>query len=241
MIDPGAAENQLVVGHLEPPGQHLAGTLHAMAQPDVRPPGGTIKGPAVRRHRVDVVEQQRVRSEPIQLVPELDQHGNGAQRPEDAARAKRVADTLLDAVTLRDFDVIGVGFQAALLKGGDDVVGTAYRLAPVGGRLDPRREPAAVDQRLDQVARLRQPSRVDIHQGERAGLKRRRQQNIAAQVAREHHAAGSDKGDFRHRPWVSFRRFQARSRRRHLRRARVRPPRDAAGAAPPSARPAAPA
>ena len=105
VVDAGAAEDHLVVGHVDPARQHLAGALHAVAQPDVRPPGRAVERPAVGGHRVDIVEQQRVGRQLVHVAAQVEQHRDGAQRAEHAARAERIADALLDAVALRDLDV----------------------------------------------------------------------------------------------------------------------------------------
>ena len=80
VVDPGADEVDLVVGRADPAGQHLAGALHAVAQPHERAARPGADRPAVGRHRVDVVEQQRVRSQIVHIVAQVEQHRDRAQR-----------------------------------------------------------------------------------------------------------------------------------------------------------------
>ena len=106
----------------------------------------------------------------IHVVAQIDEHGDGAQGAKDAARPQRVAHALLHAVALRDLDVEGVGLQAALLEGGDDVIGVGYRFAPIKRGLHLRLEPASVDDGLHQALGLFQALGIDIHQGDGAVL-----------------------------------------------------------------------
>src|SRR6202051_3421125 len=50
MIDPGAEEGDFVIRHVDPFGEHLAGSLNAVAKPDVRPTGCGVYRPAIGRH-----------------------------------------------------------------------------------------------------------------------------------------------------------------------------------------------
>ena len=72
----------------------------------------------------------------------------------DAARAERVADALVHAVLQRDVDVGLERFQPALADHADDVVGVGDGAAPVGRRLDVRRQAVGLDVA---PAKLRRP------------------------------------------------------------------------------------
>ena len=61
VVDARAAVDHLLVGCAEPFGQHLAGALHAVAQPDGPQGGGRLgQSPHVHRHGVGVVKQPGV-------------------------------------------------------------------------------------------------------------------------------------------------------------------------------------
>src|SRR5215203_1211094 len=135
VIDPCAKEVDLLVGNPDPRGEHLARPLYAVAESHVRASCAEIHRPAVGRHRVDVVKQQGARGQLVHLVAEVDQHRDGAQGAEDPARTERIADTLFHPILLRDLDVQGVGFEAALLKCRHHVVSATYGLPTIGGSL----------------------------------------------------------------------------------------------------------
>ncbi len=198
VVDAGTQEIHLVVGHVDPLCEHLAGTLHAVTQTDMRAPAAVGYCPAIGGHWVDVVEQQRVGGVGIHIVAQVEQHGDGAQRAEDAARPQRIADALFDTKLARDVDVEFVGVEPALLKGRHDIVGAGHGFGAVGCRNDPGVELALVDHRLHDGARLPQATGIDVHERDRALLQRGRQQDVAAQIAGEDEAARPDKGDFWH-------------------------------------------
>ena len=69
-------------------------------------------------------------------MTQVEQHRDGTQRPEYAARPKGVAHTLLDPITLRDFEIQSIGIQAALLKGCYHIVRAFDGSTTVSGGLD---------------------------------------------------------------------------------------------------------
>ncbi len=105
MIDPGAEEGDFVIGDIDPFSEHLAGSLNAVAKPDVRTTGCGVYRPAICRHRVDVVQQQRVRRKIVKFEAKIDQDRDGPERSKYTARTERIADALFHAVFLRDLDI----------------------------------------------------------------------------------------------------------------------------------------
>ena len=123
MIDSGAEEGDVVNKGRQSIGEHLAGSLNAMTKPNVRATGCGVYRPTICGHRIDVVQQQRVRRKIVQFQAKIDQDRDGPERAKHASRTKRIAHALLYAVSLRYFDVRLVRLQAALLKSGDHIVG----------------------------------------------------------------------------------------------------------------------
>ena len=97
----------------------------------------------------------------------------------------RVSPTHCSSRSAGDLDVDGVCVESALLERGHHVVRAPYGLPPIGGCFHPGVESSAVYYALDEVAGGTQPDRVYVHQGDRAVLQRRGEQDVRAQVARE--------------------------------------------------------
>ena len=198
MVDAGADKVDLWVGDADPAGQHFAGALHTVAEPHVRASAAVGHGPAVGRHRVDIVEQQRVGGQHIQVVAQVEQHRDGAQRTKDPAWPQRIADTLFDAIFLGDLDIQPVGVEPPLLKGGDHIVCAGDCFLAVGGGENLGFELALVDHGLDDGLCLSETGRVDVHQADRALLQGGGEQDIAAKVAGEDEASRTDQGNLWH-------------------------------------------
>ena len=84
-----------------------------------------------RRHRVGEVEHPRVGAHGLHVARDVDHDRDVAQRADDAARADRVTDRLLDAVALGDRDVAAHALERSGGDADDDVVGTVERFALV--------------------------------------------------------------------------------------------------------------
>ena len=191
--------------------------------PTVRIAAALGDGPAEHRHRVDVLQQQRVRAQLLHVAADAEQHRDRPQPAHDPADAERVGDRLAQPEPLGDLEVDdGRGPVAADLERRHDVVGPVERGAPVGRRLDLRPGPV----RLHEAARHElggaQALGVDVHQRERRRVGELGEaEDVADEVAGEHRRAGADEGDPRHghASRVCWMRERARSRR-----ARTRPP-----------------
>jgi hypothetical protein len=198
VVDSGAEKVHLFIRHIDPFRQHLARALHRMAQPHVRAPAAGAHRPAVGCHRVHIVQQQRIRRQLIQVVAQVQQHRDGAQRAEHPAGSQRIAHALLHPVLAGDIDIQRIRLQPALLEGGDHVVCFFHAGAPVERGFHFGFQAALLDERLHQRLRLLQPPGVDIHQADGAVLQGWRQQDIVAQIARENNAARADQRNFCH-------------------------------------------
>src|SRR5919202_434486 len=122
---------------LDAPGDLPVATLHSVTQTDGPDASILVACPDVHRHRVGVVQKQRVRLGDLSDVPtEVEQSGNRALAVHNTAGADRVAHALVHAVLQGDVDVRLERLQPALPDGADDVVGIGYGLATISCRLD---------------------------------------------------------------------------------------------------------
>ena len=181
-------------------GQLLRRALHGMAQAD----GADLRRHArqrgaVDRHRIDVLQHQRVRAELLHVARDVDQHRRCAEAAHDAADAERVGDRLAQAVLLRHLEIgNGAGLVAGDLDHQHDVVGILQRAAAVGGGGDFRLRIDGGRDALRDDVRRREPLRVDVHQRDLAVLEQRLGQDVADEVFHEHRRAGADHGDLGH-------------------------------------------
>ena len=114
---------------------------------------------AEHRHRVGVVEQDRVRAEAFHVAADVEHHRDRAQRAEDAGWPARVADVGVHAVLLGNLDVVPPDADRRGQDGAEDGVGAFERLLAVHGREDGRRIVAFADDALDGAAREIEPLR----------------------------------------------------------------------------------
>jgi hypothetical protein len=197
VVDAGGAERPLALAGADDAGQELRGVLDRVAQPDRADPlaGGV---PAVDRHRVRVLQEQRVCADLAHVGADLGQRVHRAQTAEDAARPERVADRLIDAVPAGDLDVQRVGVHATHLEAADDDVGAGQRRAAVGGGGDARRQVMRLDDAAQVPLRAGQRRRVDVHQDDVGVAQALEGQEVGAQRQRELEPAGTDDGDGGH-------------------------------------------
>src|SRR5581483_7894327 len=172
--------------------------LDAVAEADDR----LLRRPGRRerqdRHRVRVVQDHGPGREAPDVGDDVEPRGPGAQRLEDAARADRVADALVDAVLHWDV-VVGADIaQTGDLDRVDDVVGAGQDVGAVRRRLDLPALARERDQLLGDVAREGQAGRVDVDQGECAALEAVDGEDVGDDLAGEDGAAGADHRDFWH-------------------------------------------
>ena len=126
-------EVEVEEAHVEELRQRELRARDLVAQPDRLDRRLARHRAAQRGHRVGDVEHPRVGTELFHVAGDADEHGDVAQRAHDPARADGVADRLLDAVPLRDLEVVAHALEPAGGDGDDDVVGAGQRGALVGG------------------------------------------------------------------------------------------------------------
>jgi len=88
------------------------------------------------RHRVGVVEDDGVGGKAVDSIGQVYEDWDVAQSSSPAARADGVAYRVVDAVVLRDGQVMGHGWQAAGRDGNDDEIGVLQSLIGVGLAFD---------------------------------------------------------------------------------------------------------
>ena len=182
-------------------GEMAGGVLHAVAEPDRadfrRHPG---ERPHIDRHRVDVLQHQRVRADLFHVAGDRLEHGNGPQTAEDAADAERIGDGLPQAVALGHLEIgDGRRLVAADLHHQDDEIRALQRLPAVGRRLDPR--PGQLERFADALGddlRGLEPLVVDVEQGDGQVGQTGACQHIAEDVLGKNRAAGADKANLGH-------------------------------------------
>ena len=133
VVDADSGVAQIVRRHTQRARQVIGHVEHAVAQADHIRPGGLADRPADRRHRVAVVEEQRVGRE-IQHIFGDRHHGRDhAQRARAAARPDRIAHRHEDAVLARDKHILLPRPPPAHAHRADHRRGPAQHLAPIGG------------------------------------------------------------------------------------------------------------
>ncbi len=135
VVDAGDPVVQFLPRDIDVFGDRLGGVGHAMTESDRLDLGRLRHRPADDRHRVGVVQQERVRTYVLHVAGDLEHRRDRSQSPEDAARAQRIADRLLDAVSLGDPDLVLERLAASDVDHVEDVVRALERLPTVGRRL----------------------------------------------------------------------------------------------------------
>ncbi len=107
MVDARRAVKHFVVGHPQGVREHPGGALDAVAEPDGFDAQALQVG-AVHRHRVGIIDQQRVRAERTHVLSDLTVRGRTPQKAEHPPRPERVADALVESVAPRNLDVMAV-------------------------------------------------------------------------------------------------------------------------------------
>jgi hypothetical protein len=197
MVDASGAVADLVAGNIEIMRQLHRRALHGMAQADLS--DGGISGryrPGVDRHRVDILQQDRVRADLHHVGADTPQMRRGAQAAHDAADAQRVGDRLAQAVALGQFEIgDGAGLVAADLKGDDDEIRAAQRAALFRCGFDARLDAERRDHLAGDDSAFLQPQRIDVHQRDRRARQSGALQYVANNVLHEHCRAGADESD----------------------------------------------
>ena len=191
------------IGHVlglraDPLGQHLRGSLHAVAQTRDLHPGVRLHRFAQHAHGVGVVQEHSPGTVCFDVAADLQHQRNVAQGAEDAGDAAGVAHVDVHAVCLGNLDVVAPDRRIAVEDGANHAVGAVQRLRPIRRGGDYR---LAAKGLVDPLCIGRdpfQPLGIDVHQGDLTVLECREGQQVAHQIPREYEAAGADESEFLH-------------------------------------------
>ena len=200
VIDAGNLPIDFFERHIEALGPLMGKVLHRVAEPDeLDARGQPVHAPAEHRHRVGVVEQDRVRAQFHDVLRDASLVRQRAQAAHDASRRKGVADALVYTVLHRDIDFRMYRVVAADQQTGDDVVGTGQGLTAVGRHCAGGVVVAAfLENPLRYPARVLEALLVDIDEREFSVTGGFVGQNVRSEPAEETQATRSDEGYFRH-------------------------------------------
>ena len=199
MVETGGEELDLVDRDADHLGQLLVRVLHGVAEADrVGERRALPHRPREHRHRVGVVEQDRVRAQLGHVVRDVDEHGDRPQPAKHAPDPDCVADRLAQPVPLGDLEVAQRGVEAANLDLVDDVVGVVERRPPIEVSADLKlRAGLVVDVAGDPLGRV-EPLFVDVVERDRRPRELRELAHVGQQDPCELDAARADKRDVRH-------------------------------------------
>ncbi len=154
----------------------------AVAHPDAPDFRQPVHRPAVDRHRIHVVHQQRVRTQPLHVPRHVQQHRRRPDALEYPARPERIAHALRHPERQRRLDLRLARRQSVRLEHRHHVVRPFQRRMPVRRRRHRRRRLDLGDHLPRQVLADRQPLAVHVHQ---------RQPNVPQ--LRKAHQVGNDR------------------------------------------------
>ena len=192
-----------IIVHAQPFQQPFGAHLHAVAQADGFDRCEPLHVPGQHRHGIGVIEEPGVGTFLHDVAGEILQHGNGAQCPEDAADAQRIADGLPQAEAPGHLKIRHrAGAVQADLDGVDHIFRTAKGLPAVLraqiGR-DDRFAAHVAPQRFQHPPAVLQPDGVDVVQGKFAVLQRIIEHTVADHILHKNAGTGAHEYDFRHR------------------------------------------
>ncbi len=174
----------------------FAAVLDAVAEPDRIDLAVLDRRPGVHRHGIGIIEERRAGLRHLgDVAAEIQDHRDVALPVEDAARADRIADTLVDAVFQRNPDVVRVSLQSADPYAADHIPRTLERPASVRRRGDPCRQPVRLDHTVDQPLDHGQVVLADVGQRELHVLELGNGHDVADQLLREADAPRADHAD----------------------------------------------
>ncbi len=204
VVDACCAEPGLLDVEAEESGEVVRGPVDAVAEPerrDVRRDG--VRPPDVHRHRVRVVEQDRVRGDLAHVRGQLGEEREGAEGTEDAADPRRVTDGLVQPVPLRDLEVGPGRGDPADLHHVDDEVRVGEGATSVGRRREGDRPAEALAHLAGGGLGDGEATLVDVEQPEVQLGEVVVPEEVGEQLSREDDAPGADEHDAGHgKPFV---------------------------------------
>ena len=205
VVDARADVVDFVVGDVHVFGEHFCGALDAVAQANGLDVAGACRargagdGPAVHRHRVDVLEKGHVRADFFHVVADVEEDGDGAKGAHDATDAERVGDGLAEAVFFGNLEVNDrAGFVAPDLEHADGVVRSVEGAAAVEGGLDFGLRAEKFSDFVGDDLRSAEAFGVNVHQADGRVGEFREREDVAEEIFGEDGAACAEEGDFGH-------------------------------------------
>ncbi len=154
--------------------------------------------PGVHRHRVDILQHDRVRADRHHVLADRPQMRHRAQGAHDAADPERIGDGVAQAVFLRHLEIGDrARLVAADLEGDDDEVGSLECRPLLGMGLDPRRRAERGGELVGDDGRFFQPLLVRVHQRDGRAGQCRPLQYVADNVLHEYGRARANERDLR--------------------------------------------
>ena len=98
MVYSGTAPDHFVIRHFRALGQKPACTLHRMTQTNDSQRTDASGCEAHHAHRVGIVQDDRIRTEPLGITEDFNPHRYGAESLEQAAGTNRVPNTLINTI-----------------------------------------------------------------------------------------------------------------------------------------------
>ena len=105
VVDAGALVGDVLVRNVDHLGELLRRALHAVTEADRADRAGAADRPAIHRHRIDVLQEDRIRTMLLHQPAVFEKHRNRAKSAHDAADAEGIADRLAESVLLRNLEV----------------------------------------------------------------------------------------------------------------------------------------
>ncbi len=126
VVDAGAGEVDIVDRDIDVPGEFASRSLHAVTESNGGDVADAADRPAVHRHRIDIVEEERIRADLLHILHDVDQNRDRAQTAHDSADPESVGDRLPQPVLLRDLEIDhGAWLVATDLDHRNHIVGVA--------------------------------------------------------------------------------------------------------------------
>ena len=165
MVDACAIVGDFLIRHVDPFGQHLAGTLNTVTEANNLSPCSPVYGPAIGCHRIDIVKQKCIWSDFIHVAADFFRDRVRTQSAKNSSWPQRIANGLIDTIFKRNLYIESMGSQAALLESRDDIVGISNRFTLIGCCRDVRPPPTLFNNRSMIFCQL-QSLWINIHQGD---------------------------------------------------------------------------
>ena len=216
MVDTRTKIVDLVHRRLQPLRQHGDRSLYAVAQARDLDVCFGLHGLAEHRHRIRVIQEDRIRAIFLNIPADIQHQGNIAQRAENTGDAACIADVDIDAELHGDLNIIAPDVDPAVEDRTQNAVRTGKRLRAALRRGDCCvRTHGRVDL-SDCGGNPFEPLRVGVHQRQLTVRKGWEREQIPDKIAREDKAARADKCKFFHKEHHPFSFLDASSVSRHL-------------------------